>query len=114
MSSQRRIALSLVAAAGLALAGIAPFTGDSPEARADLPSGKPFFSESAQVDNPLFPIVPGSVKVWLGREGRRRIEPLHEARAHASVEEGRSPQGQDAEPPRGPLATSRARLRMRF
>lgn len=42
-------------------------------AGAALPDSGPEFSDPTAIDNPLFPVVPGAVQVFSGREGRRAI-----------------------------------------
>ncbi|MHC4470700.1 MAG: hypothetical protein ACYTDY_04440 [Planctomycetota bacterium] len=39
-----------------------------PEAYAEVPAGNPTFSNPLTINNPFFPVVPGTVKVYSGRE----------------------------------------------
>jgi len=45
----------------------------APPARAAVPTGVPVFTNPMQIDNAYFPIVPGAIKVYLGREDGRRV-----------------------------------------
>ena len=64
------VCLGAAVAAALLYSGIA---GSAPAALADLPVGDPVFSEPTRIDNDLFPVEPGTVKVFAGREGSRRV-----------------------------------------
>lgn len=52
---------------------VAPPGGAVPAAEASIPSGDPAFSTSLVVANPWFPVRPGNIKVYRGRERRLDI-----------------------------------------
>ena len=59
----------------LALVALAMVFGHdgSPSVGAAEPGPTPGFSNPARIDHPLFPVVPGAVKVYLGREDGKKI-----------------------------------------
>lgn len=43
------------------------------DARGDVPTGAPSFGDPLSIDNTFFPVSPGTIQVYLGRENGRRI-----------------------------------------
>ncbi len=66
-------AAALVVAALAAGAHLAPSGPGATPAEAALPVGTPTFSAPLTIDNPFFPIQPGAVKVFTGRDGREAV-----------------------------------------
>jgi hypothetical protein len=74
MNGTRTTLLAAVASAALLAGGPAGPGGPGVRtAEASVPTGTPAFSDPLTIDNPLFPLSPGSIKVFRGKEGSRRI-----------------------------------------
>lgn len=76
MCDSPRMTTSLLAAAALV---VAITTGGG--ARASVPAGTPVFTTPLAIDNTYFPLVPGAVRVFRGKEGGERttVVDIHRA-----------------------------------
>jgi len=66
-----------LAATGLALGAVtgwlAPAADPMPLAGASLPTGAPVFSNPLEIDHEFFPVRPGAIKLFTGKDGREDV-----------------------------------------